>query len=122
MQKQVVTIRQPFLSFLLSFQERKAHNMLSMMLDARSKNLRLVIQYVGKEKATLIASEYDMYVLFPLLVHVYKFFNPFIASEIVVVVASILVDYEVYNFRDGSLYDLMEIDEELVLSMVKEHN
>jgi hypothetical protein len=122
MQKQVVTIRQPFLSFLLSFQERKAHNMLSMMLDARSKNLRLVIQYVGKEKATLIASEYDMYVLFPLLVHVYKFFNPFITSEIVVVAASILVDYEVYNFRDGSLYDLMEIDEELVLSMVKEHN
>ncbi len=122
MQKQVVTIRQPFLSFLLSFQERKAHNMLSMMLDARSKNLRLVIHYVGKEKATLIASEYDMYVLFPLLVHVYKFFNPFITSEIVVVAASILVDYEVYNFRDGSLYDLMEIDEELVLSMVKEHN
>ncbi len=122
MQKQVVTIRQPFLSFLLSFQEFKAHNMLNMMLDARSKNLRLVIQYVGKEKVALIISEYDMYVLFPLLVHVYKFLNPFTISETVVVVASILVDYEVYNFRDGSLYDLMEIDEELVLSMVKEHN
>jgi hypothetical protein len=92
------------------------------MLDALSKNLRLVIQYVGKEKAALIASEYDMYVLLPLLVHVYTFLNPFTASEIVAVVVSILVDYEVYNFRNGSLYDLMEIDEELVLLMVKEHN
>jgi hypothetical protein len=43
MQKQVVIILQPFLSFLLSFQERKVHNMLSMMLDARSKDLGLVI-------------------------------------------------------------------------------
>ncbi len=46
--------------------------------------------------------------------------NPSTASEIVV--ASTLVDYEVYNFKDGSLYELMEIDEEMILSMVKEQN
>jgi hypothetical protein len=75
MQKQVVTIFKPFHSFVLSFQEHKAHNMLSMMLDPCFKSLGLVIEYVGKEKVVLIAGEYGMYVLFPLLVHAYKFLN-----------------------------------------------
>ncbi len=79
--------------------------MLSMMLDPRFKGLRLVIQYVGKEKIILIASEYDMYVLFPLLVHAYKFLNPFVASEIVV--ASTSTNFEMNNYGVGSLYDLM---------------
>jgi hypothetical protein len=65
MQKQVVIVIQPFLSFLLSFQEYKAHNMSSMMLDPHFKGLRLVIQYVEKEKVALIVGECDRYVLFP---------------------------------------------------------
>jgi hypothetical protein len=93
MQKQVVIVLQPFFSFLLSFQECKAHNMLNMMLDPCFKGLGLVIQYVGKEKTTLIASEYDMYVLFPLLVHVYMFLNSSITSE--TIVASTSTNYEV---------------------------
>jgi hypothetical protein len=56
-----------------------------MMLRPRFKGLRLVIQYVGKEKAHLIASEYDRYVLFLLLVHVYKVLNSYVVSEVVVV-------------------------------------
>jgi hypothetical protein len=43
MQKQEVIVFQPFLSFLLSFQGRKVHNMLSMMLDPRFKGFRLAI-------------------------------------------------------------------------------
>ncbi len=39
MQKQMVIVRQPFLSFLLSVQERNAHNMLSMMLNPCFKGL-----------------------------------------------------------------------------------
>jgi hypothetical protein len=65
MQKQVLIVIQPFLSFLLSFQECKVHNMSSMMLDPHFKGLRLVVQYVGKEKAALIVGECDRYVLFP---------------------------------------------------------
>ncbi len=42
-QKQVVIVLQPFLSFLLSFQEHNTHNMLSMMLDPCFKRLGLVI-------------------------------------------------------------------------------
>jgi len=41
----------------------------------------------------------------------------FITSEIVV--ASTMTNYEMNNFRVRSLYDLMEIDEKMVLSMVK---
>jgi hypothetical protein len=52
------------------------------------------------------------------LVHAYKFFNLSATSEIVV--AFTTIDFEVSNSTVGSLYDLMETDEEMVLSMVKE--
>jgi hypothetical protein len=58
--------------------------MLSMMLDPCFKGLGLVIQYVRKEKIHLIIGEYNMYDLFPLLVHAYKVLNSFFASEVVV--------------------------------------
>jgi hypothetical protein len=38
-----------FLSFLKIYEEKKTHNMLSLMLDPRFKNFRLVSSYVGKE-------------------------------------------------------------------------
>jgi hypothetical protein len=59
MQKQVIVIMEPFLSFMLSFQPNKAHNMLAFMLDFQYKGLGLVIQYVGKQNALHIGSEYD---------------------------------------------------------------
>jgi len=52
-----------------------------MMLDPRYKGLGLVIQYVGKEKAFQIASEYDRAILFLLLVCAYKFLNPTNVNE-----------------------------------------
>jgi hypothetical protein len=54
------------------------------MLDPHFKGSRSVIQYVGKEKAHLIIDEYDKYVLFSLLVHVYKVLISSTASEVVV--------------------------------------
>jgi hypothetical protein len=59
-----------------------------------------------------------MYVLFPLLVHAYRLLNPSTASE--TIVASITTNSEVNNFGAWSLYDLMEIYEEMALSVVKE--
>jgi hypothetical protein len=50
-----------------------------------------------------------MYVLFPLLVHAYRFLNPSTTREIVV--ASTSTNFEVNNFGVGLLYDLLEIDE-----------
>jgi hypothetical protein len=105
-------------TILLSFQECKTHNMLSMMLHPRFKGLGLVIQYVGEKKVIIIVSEYDMYVLFPLLIHVYRLLNLYTISE--TIVASTTTNYEMNNFGVWSLYDLMEIDEKMILLMVKE--
>jgi hypothetical protein len=61
---------------MVGFQACRAYNMLAMMLDPCYKGLGLVINYVGKERALGIAGEYDMVVLFSLLVSTYKALNP----------------------------------------------
>jgi len=76
MKAQVVGVLEPLLSFMVGFQAYRAHNMLAMMLDLCYKGLGLVINYVGKERALGIAGEYDMMVLFSLLVSTYKVLNP----------------------------------------------
>ncbi len=60
MQKHVVGVLKPFLSFLVAPQIPKAHNMLALMLDPHFKGLRLVIQYVSKEKTLQIVGDYDI--------------------------------------------------------------
>jgi hypothetical protein len=47
-----------FLYFLRKFEERKAQNMLSLMLDPRFKSLRLVSYPIGKEEGVSIVNEY----------------------------------------------------------------
>jgi len=59
MQKQVVQVLDPFISFMLSFQPHKAHNMLAIMLNPHCEGLGLVILYVGKEMALQIIDDYD---------------------------------------------------------------
>jgi hypothetical protein len=73
----------------------------------------LVIQYFGKERALQIVGEYDRAIFFPLLVCAYKFLNPTNVSERVPNFAS-------KSSQFTSLYDVMEIDEDMALSMVKE--
>jgi hypothetical protein len=57
------------------FQKAKAHNMLTLMLDLHYKGLRLVIQYVGKEKTQQITSEYDHQILLSFLVYAYNYLH-----------------------------------------------
>jgi len=61
-----------FLSFLRTYEEKKAHIMLSLMLDLRFKNLCLVSSYVGKEQGVSIVEEYDRKALYPMLVKSYN--------------------------------------------------
>jgi hypothetical protein len=109
MKKQVVTTLNAFFSFIVTFQEHKAHNILNMMLEPCYKGLRLVIQYVGKNKTMQIIREYDRYVLFPFLVHAYKNFNLIVTIEVVPSVVNIE--------KVTSLYDFMEIDDGSVNSL-----
>jgi hypothetical protein len=48
--KEVCGVWDSFLSFLRKFEKRKAHNMLSLMLDPRFKNLCLVFLLLAKKK------------------------------------------------------------------------
>jgi hypothetical protein len=49
--KQVVQVLNFFLSFMFSFQESKAHNMLCMILNLCYRTMGFVIQFIGKERA-----------------------------------------------------------------------
>ncbi len=60
-----------FLSFFLNFEERKAHNMLSLMLDPKFKNFHLVSSFVGQEEDVNIVDEYDRRTLYPMLLKCY---------------------------------------------------
>ncbi len=113
MQKQVVQVLNPFLSFMASFQKAKIHNMLAMMLDLCFKGLGLVIQYVGKERALHIIREYDPQVLFPLLICAHKYLNP---SDVSVGAPS----FASQSIEPTSVYDFIKIDEDMTLSIVKE--
>jgi hypothetical protein len=107
MKKEMVTVLNAFFSFMVTFQEHKAHNILSMMLDPCYKGLRLVIQYVGRNKTMQIGGEYDSYVLFPFLVHAYKNFNPNVTTKV-------FAPFVVNSEENTSLYDFMEIDDGFV--------
>ncbi len=83
------------------------------MLDPYCKGLGLVIQYVGKERAFQILGEYDRLILFMFFVCAYKFLNPTNVSERV-------PNFALESFQSTSLYDFMETDEDMTLSLVKE--
>ncbi len=80
--------------------------MLAMLLDSKLKKLGLFIQQVGKEITLQITSEYDWHVLIPLLVHVFKFINPSVASERI-------FNATLESIEPTLLYDLMEAKNEM---------
>jgi hypothetical protein len=87
--------------------------MLGMMLDPHYKGLALVIQFVGKEITLQISSEYGYHVLLPFLVSINNFLNP---NDVGVGASSSIT----CSPKPTSLYELMETNEEMASSMVKE--
>jgi hypothetical protein len=75
--------------------------------------LGLAIQYVGQDKAFRVVDEYDRQILFLLLVCAYKFLNPTKISEKLLALHPKLLNPQV-------CYDLMEINEDVALPIVKE--
>jgi len=70
MQKKNVQVLKSFLSFMLYFPSWKVNNILVLMLHPHYKELRLLMQYIGKEKILQITSDYNRQVdalLSPLL-------------------------------------------------------
>lgn len=44
---EVIVVLEPFLKFVVSYDPSKAHNILSLMLDPRFKEMKLVTDYIG---------------------------------------------------------------------------
>lgn len=53
-------------SFLRKY-EKKFHNMLSLMLDHRFKNLHIASSFIGPQQGKAIVEEYDRKTLYPML-------------------------------------------------------
>jgi hypothetical protein len=47
--KEVINMLNSFFSFLKKHENKKVHNMISLMLNLRFKSLRIVLSFVGRE-------------------------------------------------------------------------
>ncbi len=70
------------LSFLTKYDEKKTHNMLSLILDPKYKTLRLICSFIGHEQGVPIVEEYDRRSLFPMLLKFYHHLHPLLGGEI----------------------------------------
>jgi hypothetical protein len=66
--REVINVLDSFLSFLKVYDKRKAHNMISFVLDPRYKSLHIISSFVGKEQGVALVEEYDRKSLYPMLV------------------------------------------------------
>ncbi len=70
-----------FISFLKKYEEKKTHNMLSLMLDPRFENLHLVSFFISCEQGITIIEEYDERSLYLMLLKCYQHLQPVVGFE-----------------------------------------
>ncbi len=71
-----------FLSFLMKYENKKTHNMISLMLDPGFKSLWIISSFVGWEQGVSLVEKYDKKFLHPMLVKCYEHLYPLIRSNI----------------------------------------
>jgi hypothetical protein len=79
--KEVCVVLKSFLSFLRKFEEKKAHIMLSLMLDPRFKSFHLVFSFIGRKQCVAIVEEYDIKSLYPMLLKCHHHLHLLAKSE-----------------------------------------
>jgi hypothetical protein len=77
-QREVINVLDSFLSFLKKYENKKVHNMISLMLDPRFKSLHIVSSFVGREQGVLFVEEYDRKSLYPMLVKCHEHLHPLV--------------------------------------------
>ncbi len=76
MLSQVVFILTPFLSFFLSYNFMKVHNMLVIMLDTQFQSLKVVQNFMGNvTQIHATMKEYDQKIILLVLLYVYFHHN-----------------------------------------------
>jgi len=76
--REVINVLDSFLSFLKKYENRKAHNMISLMLNPRFKNLHIVSLFVGREQGVVLVEENDRKSLYPMLVKCHEHLHPLV--------------------------------------------
>jgi hypothetical protein len=79
--REVINVLDSFLSFLKVYDKKKAHNMISFMLNLRYKSLHIVSSFVRKEQGVALVEEYDKKSLYPMLVKHHVHLHPLVRSE-----------------------------------------
>ncbi len=88
--REVINVLDFFLSFLKVYDNKKTHNMISLMLDLRYKNLCIISSSVGKEQGVVLVEEYDRKFLYPMLVKCHEHLHPLVRSK------RNFVDHDIY--------------------------
>jgi hypothetical protein len=79
--REVINVLDYFLSFLKKYENRKAHNMISLMLDPWFKSLHIVSSFVGREQGVTLVEEYDRKSLYPMLVKCHEHLHPLVRLD-----------------------------------------
>jgi hypothetical protein len=79
--REVINVLDFFLSFLKKYENKKAHNMISLMLHPRFKSLCIMSSFVGREQGVALVEEYDKKSLYSLLVKCHEHFHPLVTLD-----------------------------------------
>jgi hypothetical protein len=96
--KNVCIVLDYFFSFLKKY-EKKPHNMLSLILDLRFKNLCLVSSFIGCEQQVTIVEEHNERSLYPMLLKSYHHLHPMVGFENEFVEQIVNADYNLDIFE-----------------------
>jgi hypothetical protein len=79
--REVINVFDFFLSFLKVCDKRKTHNMISLMLDPKYKNLCIVSSFVGREQGVVLVDKYDRKPLYLMLVKCHEHLHLLVKSK-----------------------------------------
>ncbi len=66
--REVINVLDSFLSFLKKYKNRKAHNMIFLILNLRFKKICTIFSFVRREQGVALVEEYNKKSLYPMLV------------------------------------------------------
>ncbi len=70
-----------FFSFLRKHENRKAHNIVSLMCDLKFKSLLIKSSFVGKEQGVVLVEKYDRKSLYHMLIKCHDHLHPLVRSN-----------------------------------------
>jgi hypothetical protein len=76
--REVISVLNFSLSFLKKYENRKVHNVISLMLNPRFKSLHMINSFVEREQGIVLVVECDKKSLYPMLVKCHEHLHPLV--------------------------------------------